>query len=218
MTETHDLIFYHAPQSRAAGVLALFEELGVPYHLHLLNLRAGDSRKPEYLAVNPMGKVPAIVHKGVLVSEQPAIFLYLADAFSECGLAPAIGDPLRGAYLRWLVFYGSSLEPAVVDKFRKIEDGATSSLPYGSYDLVVKTVEDQLAKGPYFLGERFTAADVLWGSALRWLTMFGLFPKSQVTMDYIERVTSRPSFVRAAAKDAEFVALHEQQMKAAQQS
>ena len=95
----HDLVFFHAPQSRSGGVRILFEELGVPFEMRVLNLRAGDLRKPEFLAVNPMGKVPAILHKGALVTEQSAIYLYLADLFPEAGLGPRIGDPLRGPFL-----------------------------------------------------------------------------------------------------------------------
>lgn len=206
MSEENELIFYYAPQSRASSALSLMEELGASYKLHLLNLRTGDSRKPEYLAINPMGKVPAIVHNGTLVTEQPAVFLYLADLYPQAGLTPAMGDPLRGAYLRWMVFYGSSLEPAVMDKSLKRDAAPAVQSPYGSYDTVVQVVLDQLAKGPYLLGERVTAADVLWGSALRWLTMFQLFPNTPDVQAYITRMTSRPAFVRAAAKEAELLA------------
>ncbi len=97
-----ELTFYHAPHSRSFGTLVLLEELDVPFHLHALNMKAGEQRQPAYLAINPMGKVPAIRDGGALVTEQGAIFIYLADLFPEKGLAPAIGDPLRGPYLRWL--------------------------------------------------------------------------------------------------------------------
>ena len=110
-----DLILYHAPQTRSSSVLILLEELDAPYTLRDLNFRVGAQREPAYLAVNPLGKVPAIVHNGALVTELGAIFIYLADAFPQKGLAPAIGDVLRGPYLRWLVFYGSAFEPAVID-------------------------------------------------------------------------------------------------------
>ena len=101
---TAKVTFFHAPQSRSRGTLALLEELGVDYDLHLLNLKAGTQRDAAYLALNPLGKVPAIRHDGVTVTEQPAVMLYLADLYAERGLAPPIGDPLRGAYLRWIVF------------------------------------------------------------------------------------------------------------------
>jgi hypothetical protein len=116
MADKRRLTFFHAPNSRSTGVLTLLEELGCDYDLQVLNLKNGEQRKPEYLAINPMGKVPAIRHGDAVVTEQPAVYLYLADLFPEAGLAPAMGDPLRGPYLRWLVFYGSSFEPAVIDR------------------------------------------------------------------------------------------------------
>ena len=115
-TNTRHVTLFHAPQSRSGGVLALLEELGADYELHVLDLRHGEQRKDVYLAVNPMGKVPAIVHEGALVTEQGALYTYLADLYPETGLAPAIGDRLRGPYLRWLFFYGSSFEPALVNR------------------------------------------------------------------------------------------------------
>ena len=203
---TADLIFFHAPNSRSGGTRALLEELGADYELHVLNLKAGTQRQPEYLAVNPMGKVPAILHRGALVTEQPAVFLYLADLFPEKGLAPAIGDPLRGPYLRWMVYYGSCFEPALVDKSMQREAAAPSTCPYGDFDTMLKTLTDQLAQGPYLLGERFTAADVLWGGALNWTTMFKLVPETPVIRAYIDRVISRPAMQRAAAADAALAA------------
>ncbi|MEW9571611.1 glutathione S-transferase family protein [Rhodanobacter sp. Si-c] len=203
---TVDLTFFHAPNSRSGGTRALLEELGADYELHVLNLKAGTQRQPEYLAVNPMGKVPAILHRGALVTEQPAVFLYLADLFPEKGLAPAIGDPLRGPYLRWMVYYGSCFEPALVDKSMQREPAASSTCPYGDFDTMLKTLTDQLAQGPYLLGERFTAADVLWGGALNWTTLFKLVPETPVIRAYIDRVISRPAMQRAAAADAALAA------------
>src|SRR3569833_2172166 len=108
-----NLVFYHSPNTRSGGTRILLEELGADHEMVVLNMKAGEQRKPEYMAVNPLGKVPAIVHDGVLITEQGAIFIYLADLFAEAGLAPPIGDPQRGPYLRFLVYYGSSFEPAV---------------------------------------------------------------------------------------------------------
>jgi glutathione S-transferase len=107
--------FFHAPQSRSGGTRALLEELGADYDLHPLNLKNGEQRQSAYLAINPMGKVPAIRHGDALITEQPAVYIYLADLYADAALAPPIGDPLRGPYLRWLVFYGSCFEPAVTD-------------------------------------------------------------------------------------------------------
>jgi glutathione S-transferase len=206
MTQPPRVTFFHAPQSRSGGTRALFEELGVEYDLHVLNLKANEQRQPAYLAINPMGKVPAIRHGEALITEQPAVFIYLADLYPTAKLAPPIGDPLRGPYLRWMVFYGSCFEPAVVDKSQQHAPAAPATSPYGDYDTMLKTLTDQLARGPYLLGDTFTAADVLWGTALNWTTMFKLVPELPVIRAYIDRVVSRPAMQRAAAADAALAA------------
>ena len=201
-----NLTLFHAPNSRSGATRILLEELGAPYDLHVLNLKKNEQRAPAYLAVNPMGKVPAIVHDDALVTEQPAIFIYLADLFPEAGLAPALGDPLRGPYLRWLAFYGSSFEPAINDVAMKREPAPPMMCPYGDFDTMLATLTRQLRAGPYLLGERFSAADVLWGTALGWITMFKLVPELPEIMAYIDRVSSRPAARRAAAADAQLAA------------
>ncbi len=206
MTSDRRITLFHSPQSRSAGALILCEELGADYELHVLNLKRGEQREPAYLAINPMGKVPAIVHHGALVTEQGAVYTYLADLYPEAGITPVIGDPLRGPYLRWLFYYGSSFEPALIDRSMKREPAPPSSSPYGDYETMLKTLTDQLARGPYLLGERFTAADVLWGTALRWTTMFNLVPETPVVTAYIDRVASRPAVARAAKIDAGLLA------------
>lgn len=206
MSADRHVTLFHSPNTRSSGTLVLLEELGVPYDLHVINMKAGEQRQTDYLAVNPMGKVPALKHGEALVTEQVAIFLYLADLFPEAKLAPSIGDPLRGPYLRWMAYYGSSFEPAVVDRALKREPGPLAMVPYGDYDTTLKTVTDQLARGPYMLGDRFSAADVLWGTALTWTTMFKIVPELPVIMDYVKRMGARPSVARARAKDAELSA------------
>ena len=116
MPVTQLITLFHSPQTRSCGALALLEELRAPYTLHALNMKAGEQRQSAYLSLNPMGKVPAILHGDVLITEQVAIGIYLADLFPEAGITPAIGDALRGPYLRWYVFYAACFEPAVVDK------------------------------------------------------------------------------------------------------
>ena len=202
------IVFYHSPNTRSVGTRILLEELGAPYELQVVNMKAGEQRQAGYLAVNPMGKVPAIVHDGALVTEQPAVFLYLADLFPAAGLAPAIGDPLRGPYLRWMIYYGSSFEPAVVDKALKRDQAPLAMCPYGDYDTTLKTLVDVLAVGPYILGERFSAADVLWGTALTWITKFQLVPELPEIMGYIARVNARPSVAKVRALDEALAATH----------
>jgi len=200
---------FHSPNTRSTGSVILMEELGVPYDLHVVNMKAGEQRKPAYLAINPMGKVPAVKNGDALVTEQGAIFIYLADLYPKAGLAPALNHPLRGPYLRWLVYYGSSFEPAVVDKAMKREPAPAAMSPYGDFDTMLKTLSDQMKKGPYILGETFSAADVLWGTAMRWMLAFKLVPESPEFVTYRDRVISRPAFKKVEAMDAKMAAEHE---------
>jgi len=206
MADNDTITFFHSPNTRSSGARILLEELSAPYELRAINMKAGAQRKSEYLAINPMGKVPAILHRGSLVTEQVAIFIYLADLFPQAKLAPALDDPRRGPYLRWLVYYGSCFEPAVVDRAMKREPGALA---------MVKTLTDQLGKGPYLLGERISAADVLWGTALTWTTMFKLVPELPVIKDYIGRINARPAVGKVKELDAKLSAEHEAAAKTA---
>jgi glutathione S-transferase len=200
------LTFYHSPRTRSAGTFMLLEELGVPYNLKVLDMQAGEQRQPEYLAINPMGKVPAISHNGALITEQIAIFIYLADAFPEAGLAPALGDPLRGPYLRWMAFYAGCFEPAVADRALKREPGPQGMLGYGDFDSMLATLVAQLAAGPYVLGARFSALDVLWGSALRWTTHFKIVPELPEIKRHLEAFNARPAVRKVVAEDAALLA------------
>jgi glutathione S-transferase len=170
-----EVTLFHSPQTRSTGALMLLEELRAPYALHVLDLRGRQQqRQPEFLAINPMGKVPTIRHGDAVVTEQVAVFLYLADLFPEA--APA------------------------------------STSPYGDFDTMLSTLLGQLARGPYFLGERFTALDILWGQGLAWILQFGLIPSSNqppssdLLRDYVARIQARPAVVRALAKDSELAA------------
>lgn len=198
------ITFYYAPHSRASATLALLELLGVEYDLHMLDLEAGTQRAAEYLAVNPLGKVPAIRHGDAIVTEQVAILLYLADLYSDRGLTPSLDDPMRGPYLRWSVFYGSTFEPAIMDRSRQLDAGPAMSSPYGDYESVIRTLARQLERGPYLLGDRFTAADALWGTALRWTLAFGLVPDEPVFRDYVARVVAHPAVERSIALDGRY--------------
>jgi glutathione S-transferase len=202
----HKPTLYHAPQSRSGAARFLLEELDVPYDLHVLDLKKNEQRAPAYLAVNPMGKVPALRHGDVLVTEQAAVLMYLADLYPQAGLAPAPDSPLRGPYLRWMTFYGSCFEPAVIDRAMQREPAPPSMCPYGDYDTMLATFTSQLDAGPWLLGERFSAADVLWASTLGWTTAFELVPKLPEITAYMDRVNARPAARRAAAADAELAA------------
>jgi glutathione S-transferase len=206
MSIDRKVTLFHAPNTRSTGALTLLYELGADFDLHVLNFKASEQLGADYLAINPMGKVPAVKHGDALVTEQVAVFLYLADLYPGAGLAPAIGDPLRGPYLRWMVFYGSCFEPALVDRALKREPAPRSTSPYGEYDTMLKTLTDQLARGLWLLGDRFTAADVLWGTALTWTTSFKLVPLLPMIQSYIERWNARPSVARARARDADLAA------------
>lgn len=183
---------WHAEPSRSSMTRLLLDELAAPYDLAPLSLQAGDNLKPDYLAINPMGKVPAIRHNGVIVTETVAIFLYLADAFPEAGLAPAIGDRDRGPYLRWIAFYGACFEPALVDRAMKREPTRRATSPYADYDTTLAALRGALTPGPYILGARFSAADVLWGAALDWTTGFGLVETTPDIAAYLARHHARP--------------------------
>ncbi|CAJ0776526.1 Glutathione S-transferase GST-6.0 [Ralstonia psammae] len=201
MPQDRHLTLYHSPRSRSRGARMLLEELGADYAVHAFDLTTGEHRVPEFLAMNPLGKVPTLRHGDVIVTEQVAVYLYAAELYPEAGLSPAVGDPLRGPYLRWMAFYGSCFEPAVVDHSMGRPPAAYSTSPYGDFDTVIAAINAQLAKGPYLLGDRFTAADVLWGAALDWITMFKLMPETPVVRAYIDRILARPAIKRAQTAD-----------------
>ena len=196
---------FHSPQTRSSCTLMLLDELKAPYKLHALNMKAGEQQRSAYLTVNPMGKVPAILHGRALITEQVAIGIYLADLFPEAGITPAIGDPLRGPYLRWFVFYGSCFEPALIDKAMKREPGDVGMVPYGDLATTLSVLTKQLDQGPWMLGEKFTALDVLWGSALTWMTGFGLVDATPPIKPYIDRWNARPSVAKVAKIDADLL-------------
>jgi glutathione S-transferase len=201
------IVHYHAPNSRSATIRWLFEELGSPPHeLKVFNLQKGEHKDPAYLAINPMGKVPAITHGGTVITEAAAIAIYLADLFPEAGLAPPIGDPRRGTYLRWIIFNQACVEPAISDKALKREPGSPSMLAYGTYEATIEALAGALAKGPYLLGDTFSAADVVVGSGVRWMLMFKLLPDRKEFTSYAERLSARPALQRAIAADAALAA------------
>jgi glutathione S-transferase len=197
------LTLYHAIPSRSSIARWMLEEIGEPYEIRLLNLQSGENRKAAYLGINPMGKVPALDHDGVIVTEAAAICAYLADKYPAAGLGVAIGDKKRGPYLKWLFFGPSCFEPAVTDRaFPRKEDARASTLGHGDLETVLDVLAEAVATGPYLLGEQFTAADVVIGSGLRWGTVFKLIPERPEFVAYIDRLNARPALKRAQDKDA----------------
>lgn len=196
-------VLYHIAPSRSSAVLWMLEEVGAPYELRCLDMKAGEQRQPEFLAVNPMGKVPALVHRGVTVTEMGAICAYLADAFPAAGLAPALDDPRRGLYYRWLFFGQVCFGAALVDRMLQRPTAAEmrGALPYGDFDTTVEVLAGALAEGPYLLGGQFTAADVTVGAALRWSLLMKAVPERPEFVRYAERLAARPALQRAQARD-----------------
>jgi len=201
------LKLYHASPSRSSIVRWMLEETGEPYDIELLNLAEGDQFKPGYLAVNPMAKVPALMHDGVVITEAAAICAYLADAFPQAGLSVPIGDPRRGVYLKWLFFAPGCIEPAMIDRAAtRAEPARRGMLGYGDFDTVMDVVAKAVAQGPHLMGEQFTAADVVLGSTLRWGLMFKLLPERPQFVAYVGRLGERPALQRAVALDQELAA------------
>lgn len=199
-----DLTLYHIAPSRSSIVLWMLEELGQPYDIHLLSMKRGENRAPAYLAINPMGKVPTLRHRGVTITETAAICTYLADEFPDAKLNVPVGDPRRGPYLKWLFFSPSCIESAMLDRaYPRKEEAQRGALGYGDYETTMNVVAQAVADGPHILGEQFTAADVVVGSTLRWGMMFKLIPSRPEFTAYVDRLNERPAAKRAQAKDDE---------------
>jgi glutathione S-transferase len=193
------LKLYHSPQTRSSRFIWLLEELGEPYDIEYVTIRRGDgSGARDAKNPHPTGRVPALAHDGKLVSESAAIALYLTDAFPGAGLGPKVGDADRGDYLTWLFYYAGEVEPALINKWTNRVDSDENAKR--GYDQMVERFEAALAKGPYILGERFTAADVLYGSIVQWGAQ--MLPKRDAFDAYLARLSGRPAFTRGQAKDA----------------
>jgi glutathione S-transferase len=198
------ITLYHAAPSRSMVARWMLEEVGEPYELHVLNLQKGEQKRPEYLAVNPMGKVPALVHDDVVVTEVAAICCYLADAFPKAGLTVPIDDRKRGTYLRWLFFGPGCLEAAIMDRMLKREGGNPGSLGYGDFETTMNVVAKAVSANPYIVGDRFTAADVVVGSSILWgMDLVKVVPERPEFRAYVQRLTQRPASQRSFAKDQE---------------
>ena len=197
------LKFYHAPWSRSSSVLWLLEELGVDHELVEIDIRQEGGVPEEYRKIQPNKKVPAIEHDGIVITERAAITTYLADAFPDAGLAPQIGDPMRGPYLSMLVYCDSVFDPALAAHAQGWKYGG-NNFSFGTFDDMVNYVDRILTERPYAAGDRFTAADVQLGSSIGY-TMENLkaLPERPSFLAYMERLRDRPANLRAAQKDQE---------------
>lgn len=209
MPESPDaaITLYYAPRTRSFTALWLLEEMGLPYRLEAFDLATGRHKQADFRDKNPMGKVPVVVEDGTPVSEIGAIALWLTERHPEADLAPALGDPRRAEYLRWIVFAAGVMEPAYAEKFGKWEPRPRQHA-WGSFDQMLEVVEAAVRPGPYLLGQRFTAADVVVGSALRFGLLFGILAKDGPIPEYVARLTARDGYRRAeaiaAAQDERF--------------
>jgi glutathione S-transferase len=197
-----ELIFYTNPRSRGRIVRWMLEEVGQPYRTEVLDY--GTTMKaPAYLAVNPMGKVPALRHGDAVVTETAAICAYLADAFPQAKLAPPPGDRLRAPYYRWLFFAAGPIEASVSNKALGfiVPPEREPSIGYGSFERVMKTLEDAVSSTNYLVGDSFTAADVYLGSQIGFGLMFGTLEKRPAFERYWQRISARPAYARARELD-----------------
>jgi glutathione S-transferase len=197
-----DLMLYTNPMSRGRIARWMLEEIGQPYRTEMLDY-ATSMKAPAYLAVNPMGKVPALRHGDSVVTESAAICAYLADAFPQAGLAPPPGDRLRAPYYRWLFFVAGPMEYAVSNKALGfvVPRERERMIGYGNLELVMNALEAALSHGDYLVGDGFTAADLYVGSQLGFGMMFGTIEKRPAFQQYWHRLSSRPPCVRAKELD-----------------
>lgn len=193
MTQSNKLTLYYNPMSRGRIVHWMLEEVGAPYELKTLDLAKKEHKTPEYLKLNPMGKIPTLVHRGVVVTESAAILAYLADAFPQAGLAPAIDSPERGTYYRWLFFAASCVEYALIDKaYPRVIAPDAGHIGYGTIENTVNTLEKAVSNG-FILG-KFSAVDVFIASQIGWTMRTGALETRPAFEKYLKVCTDRPAY------------------------
>ncbi len=195
------ITLFHRPKTRSTRFLFLLEELEAPYQIRIVTTRTREGGEVDPANPHPHGKVPAISDDGIIVFESPAIALYLTDKFTGNRLGPLVGERDRGAYLSWLCYYTGVLEPAFMSKFMQVE------VPRGTAGWVaveeaMTAVNKLLSAGPYILGERFSAADILYGTTFAMFAQSPMMPKSTAIEDYVRRIVSRPAYTRAQSREA----------------
>ncbi len=192
---------FWSPRTRASRILWLLEELGEPFEVVEVDIRNPEARTdPAFMEASPMGKVPAISDGEVQMADSAAIGLYLADRYPDAGLAPAIDAPQRGRYLFWMTFTPGVIEPAMAERFNGWEVNP-AAIGWGSFDLMIETLQLGLQPGPWLLGETFSAADVLVGSSVNFMRLFGILPDNAVLNDFVGRCLARPAYAKALGRD-----------------
>jgi glutathione S-transferase len=199
------VVLYHHPFSRAATVVWMLEEVGVPYELRFVDLLTGKHKLPDILALNPMGKLPILTDGSALVTESAAIGLYLADRYAPGRLAPHLGDPKRGTYLRWSFFAPGVIEPGLLAKASgwAYKEGQAG---WGSHEAMIAAMQTALADRDYLLGSEFSMADIIFGGTLRFMLQFKMLEPLPVFVAYAERLGARPALQRADARNAAVIA------------
>jgi glutathione S-transferase len=195
------ITLYHHPFSRAAGTVWALEELGEPYKLEWVDIQKGGQKTPEFLAMNPMGKLPTLTDGDVVVTEAAAICLYLADRYSVGRLAPRLDDPKRATYLRWSLFAPSVIEPGSLAKLSKWEF-KPGQAGWGDHESMIRAMESALEGRDYILGSEFSMADVIFGGTLRYMLRFNMIEPRPLFTAYAERLGQRPALQRADARNA----------------
>jgi glutathione S-transferase len=202
------ITLFWCPKTRSSRALWMLEELGEPFQVQLIDIRDPEAKKdPDFVKASPMGKVPAIMdtldNGTVYMADSAAICLYLSDRYASGRLAPTLDDAARGRYLYWMTYTPGAIEPAMMEKFMGMEVSPATS-GWGNFDIVIQVLEDGLSAGPWVMGERFTAADVLLGSSINFMRQFGLLGERPVLDAYLERCLERPAYQAALARETEF--------------
>lgn len=201
------IVVHHHPFTRAATAVWMLEEVGVDYELRYVDIMAGEQKKPEILALNPMGKLPILTDGDVVVTESAAIGLYLADRYAAGRLAPALDDPARGTYLRWSLFAPSVIEPGAMAKLAQWP-AKEGQVGWGSHEAMLAAMESAVAGRTFILGDTFSMADVIFGGTLRYMLEFKMIEPRPVFTSYAERLAQRPALQRAMARNAAIAAEH----------
>jgi glutathione S-transferase len=207
MSDSKNLTLYHHPFTRAAGVVWMLEELGVPYQLKYVDLNQKEQSGSQFRETNPMGKLPTLVDNGVVVTEASAIGMYLADRFSYGNLAPKIDDPARASYLRWIAFAPAVIEPGCYARMSKWEY-SPSQAGWGTYENMLTSIEEAIGEGPWLLGDKFSMADMIFGNTVRFMLRFKMLDARESFVAYADRLSARPGSIAAEGKNAAIAKEH----------